>query len=491
VRISILALLLLFVTGGGPGHALSFTPYKCNVNTTTDYIWTLDSASLEDGFELDEAKLPAINYGNNIRNTRHFYANSYVRYFDIHATTWFAEVPYDKFRMSQGTGTAYDVSYNTGTPFWTSYSGSLSNVLQYEGVDMLFLTDNSVTMSGFNIDRVRVKCQPFLGPVEPNNLMVLHERYTGILLAQDDVVNFRVAGAHSGNSLNISLWGPPGANRDVDLYVRCAAQPTPSIYTAASLGASTYEYVRVSATQCASSSELHITVHNRGSSSGSFHLMTSEAKNSSYRSLHVGVEGGTSGELSAVRATMLDAAKQFYGLTEGQMLLEDVTVTAYAVGPGPYWGDPGVTWPSVVAACQAGCAPSTCDICFYRKSGGAGFATTGITVVEAGAWGDPDLVVHELMHNILAINWDEYDWTNKCNTCGHGINQNSWSRSNNLCYGIPALQTNHPKDKAAGCVSDTHSSGWHGQAAGLIEPSGTPDIYNFVSHPFLGVINVH
>lgn len=214
--ISILALLLLFVTGGGPGHALSFTPYKCNVNTTTDYIWTLDSASLEDGFELDEAKLPAINYGNNIRNTRHFYANSYVRYFDIHATTWFAEVPYDKFRMSQGTGTAYDVSYNTGTPFWTSYSGSLSNVLQYEGVDMLFLTDNSVTMSGFNIDRVRVKCQPFLGPVEPNNLMVLHERYTGILLAQDPIAEIP----------SISRCGAHLARIETSIFT-CGAQHNP------------------------------------------------------------------------------------------------------------------------------------------------------------------------------------------------------------------------------------------------------------------------
>jgi len=476
---------------------VSFTPFPCSTSAFVEFNWDLDSLSLEDGYEQNEHKERALGvkeYHNNIKNVRHFYASRFARYIDFHALSWNTESCCDSLSLKQGSGAAYPISLNTASPFWTSYSSSLTDVLQYRGVDMTFLTDNTVTKPGFRIDKVRIKCQSTAGSALPFGAMRPSERYTGVLMAQNDVVNFQPLAALPNESLNIVLWGPPGTNRDIDLYVKCSALPTPVSFTVASINAgSMYEFVRLRNDQCADPFSVNITVHNKGSQPVPFNIMVSEAKNSSYRTLRVAVEGGTATDLTNVRNTMRNAVRQFYGLTEGQMLITEVVVTA---APGNSISNSPIDF----AACRGSCGAFTCDICFYDAPGSGGNADTATAVINIGSWLDGDTVLHEMHHSMLGLNWDEFNWnpTYGCETCGHSISQNAWSYSNNLCIENSNGLTNHPKDvgvrspSGTACTFDGHVSGWAGENQGLYTPpGGTPDIYDFASHAFLGAINVH
>lgn len=489
-------------SAAAPVFAISFTPYPCNTASFTEYAWPFSSSGIDDGFEINEPlkqQSGSTNYANNVNSRRYLYANRYVRYLDFYYTE-FRTFASDRLYLNQSTALSHYYSADTSTDFWSDLTPHLTDVLQYKPLHMRFITDSANTKAGYVFSKIRVKCQSSPGGALPLNFSApTGDRNSGILLAQDDVVNFVLSPPPSSHSLNIALWGPVATNRDVDLYVRCGATPTPTSYTLASTTVgSMYEYLRVTTTNCSAPYNVYVTVHNRGTVHSPFDIIFSLAKNTWYRQMYVGVENASAGDLTNVRNTMRNVAKQFYGLTEGQMLLNDVAVQSYPSGTVPYYN--GSNWSAVYSACQTACSPNTCGICFYRAAGSAGFATSGVAVIEANVWNDPDLIVHELHHSVLNINWDEWDWDpgDMCPTCGHSISSNSWARSNNLCMGPTSGFTNHPLDPGYEpdlttlCAADTNVSGWAGETVGLYDPPGvSPDIYNFVTHTFNGAINVH
>lgn len=270
-----LTALVLFAS---PIHAVNFTPHPCSTTVPLEVDWPFDSLDLEDGFEVNgplQDSGGGLNYSNNISNTRHFFANSYVDSVEFHATIFQTEATYDRLSLKQGSNASYIMSHNTTTPFWTNYTGgsTLTDVLQYRGVAMNFKTDSSITKRGFAIDKVRVKCRATAGSNLPNGVMIPGQRHTGVLLAQDDVVNFTYYSPIAGHRVNIALWGPPAANRDIDLYVRCGAMPTPSSFSQAAVYPGTTAFLSVTTSVCADPYALRITVHNKGTAAAPFNIM--------------------------------------------------------------------------------------------------------------------------------------------------------------------------------------------------------------------------
>ena len=162
---------------------------------------------------------------------------------DVRFDAFVTEYIHDYFMYWRDGSQTFNITAAPAVPFWTNTGpGTLS--LQAQPLSMLFVTDYSVTNTGFSIGRARVCCDS--GQNNNTITMVENTRYYGMVLATNDVVYAKYY-PPTNRDVTVALWG---TGPDIDLYVRCGALPTPTQWDYRGFSSDAQEFVHIPANQC-------------------------------------------------------------------------------------------------------------------------------------------------------------------------------------------------------------------------------------------------
>lgn len=447
----------------------TFSPFQCSSCNTWQEVDFKYKSTGSIANDYDHASQPNCTsscprYINNLEDYRFVYANKYVDKLEFRLASFETEVNYDFLKYREAGGT-YSVLH--GSPSLTWYGIASSSVLQENPMQLALTTDRSVNYAGFHIDKVRVCCQTSAGSATPSANMELGVRYQGVLLAQHDVVMFTVPAPAANQELNLAMWG---AGTDFDLYARCNAVPTETNFDAAARSGDSREFLNMS-TSCGSPGVWYVAVQ-AYSGTGQFNLVASHMRSDKNISVwRAGTDFNASQlQMNSFRDQLLLSARQFYGQTEGQVLIRDQHLYN-SNGCGP-----------------TACGGNACDVCFKNVSG-TGFAPCESYVdIMQSYFGDVEGLAHEYGHYFFCV-YDEYIPDTTIDNCGHSNMANPWGPNNNFCTGH-----NHELDRDSGATDTGLDSVWATVwTAGdkIVTNTGrNQDNYDYVAHDFNGVINV-
>lgn len=243
---------------------------------------------------------PCPHYMNNVNYFRYFIANKNVSSIDFY---------YDKFDTENCCDPMKSGTYRTTHSPLTDVRGALpagwkngialttTDSLQKSQAYLNFVTDPSVTWSGFRIGLLKVGC---FGTNDAENALLKHRRYTGVLLGKDDVVYTQFP-AEEGHT-TVALWHED-TNTDFDLYLRCTDRPTEAAwYKRPYKGLGHSEFVHLNEGEgCPVGGTWRVAVHSY-SGRGAFHLMVSRHKSTEHIETHAGPQlGWTGGDPARVK----------------------------------------------------------------------------------------------------------------------------------------------------------------------------------------------
>lgn len=437
-----------------------FVPTSCSAcPTMTEVDWSYNSSNTIPA-DPNCAGATCPHYINFVDHTREVRANYNVKKFEFRVDSFDTEQYYDYLTYREtwtGNGAVLQGSPPTG---W--YGVTVSQNLQNTPVELEFQSDMNVTRPGFAIGKGRVCCGP-VAAMEPAELSLLRAT-TGVLLATNDVVMFKTPVRPPGQKLNLALSGNVG---DFDLYVRCNAFPTPMNFDHRGFSGNSQEFLSFDGTACTYPGTWYIAV-NSYASSGQFTLVASPmfaAKEQS--NIRVGTDFiATPAQMATFADTLAQAARQFYGQTEGQIL----TSHYHLFNSGDC----------------SNCGGNLCNFCFRNSAGTGSCCPGGQLMIFQGYWADPEGVAHEISHAWLGIG-DEYDWDAQGVLrlqCGHSNMASPWGTQNNHCW--DAYGHDHKEDKDPLIGNTLRPAAWNTcyPTETPMQPWRTPDNYDYRDHDF-------
>lgn len=442
-----------------------FTPQACTVCPTfTEVDWSYNSSELPQDPNCAAGTCP--HYINNLYHWRTLLANKWVKQFQFRVDTFDLESGYDYFEYGE-TG-ALSALTGSLSPGWRGVVSSDS--VQKLPINLLLRTDISVTRPGFRLGKARVCCSlsaPIVNPVPNRNLLPL-DRTTGVLLGPKDTVYATIPVGPSTRKQSISLWGPPGT--DFDVYLRCNAAPTPSAWDVRGFSGDSQETIVFQQPGgCTYPGTWYIAI-NSYAGSGQFDLVTSPMYNAGDVSLRAGFNwNAPATQVAASTAALLRSSRQFFGQTEGQILIRQFDI----------WNNTGTTC--------GNCGGVACDICFLDQPGTGSCCAgpNGQVHLMQSYFNNGELIAHEYGHKYMS-GGDEYDGFGGVWQCGHSNMANPVGSQNNFC-----IDADHNSDATPGATVSPLSSVWTSALINGKVPVGlvtTGDNYDYSDHDFNGLI---
>lgn len=408
---------------------------------------------------------PCPHYINALDHRRFFVSNPWVGYVGFRLETFKTEASYDSVYWGlenyplfskSGTGAAGTVLYVTTAASF----GSLRALLNFK-------TDYSVTYPGFSFNQLKVCTYRTSADTAAPAQLDLKRRYHGALLGYGDTVYLKF-GASSAYHYPITLWRDMGgiaANSgpmDYDLYTRCGALPTATQYDARSYSSDDQEFI--DAANCNGTMYVAVNVHNQAAA-GAFNLVRGIHSSAGHVPLRVGIKPAITDapSLTAVGLNMREAARYFYGYTEGEQMVTQIDV--YNNG-----------------SCAAGsCGGSNCDICYHSTESGRPSSGLCAGQIQLFLGNNTVLAAHELGHLKFCAGDEYVDSTTtpitQLERCGHTVMADPGQDNFNLCTYL-----DHNRDGTPGTAASTLTPGWT-QAAAAGKALHTEDV-TFDNHPY-------
>lgn len=434
-----------------------------------------------DGMEYDGSV-----YADNIDTIRLFVGNRYVRGLRLHHAYFNTEPTFDPLTFWHADGPSTLVRsgpINSGSsPGYFEVPGTGNLRTSRTPVLLEFSSDFSNGRQGFVFDDLQVCCAGSQAPTPVANA-TWGRRHEGALLGTGDVVYFKLSAAPSAAyAIHLPFWAisPVSPTLPLSMHVRCGALPTASTYDFASSTASRWGYLRVPYQSWCGTS-WYVAISSDGGS-GTFSFVPSLAKVGEEKTLRVGIEfNATTTEMETLGFTLVDAARRYYGATEGQQM-----VTRFDV-----YNNRGAN----CAYCPSW--PNACDVCWEVQNTQASrvYGHYKMYIRHDDAVYGSYIISHELGH---LIGWldDEYCSPSDpdcspagCKFCGHGLM--GLAHGNNLCDDSNHKEDIAPNDQCSMGSGPTISS-WSALSANskiAFIPNETPDNFDYLNHNFSDAIN--
>jgi hypothetical protein len=407
---------------------------------------------------------PCPHYINNLNHSRWFVSNTWVNSMAFRVGFFSTEGSYDYLRWGSETVSLGSVSglLGAGSTLWSNTSASFGSVRDA----LNFEADYSVTYEGIHLDQVQMcTSRTSIDPGIPN-VLDLKRRYHGVLLGTNDVVYLQFAG-DTAHHQPVTLWDDAGsAGNNFDLYERCGAVPTPTVFDARANSSDSQEYIDVSGCN----STVYLAIHAR-SGSGVFSVVRGIHNPSGHTgTLRAGTAfNATAAQMATFNATLQQAARHFYGSTEGEQVVDRIDLY------------------NSQTCTSTSCGGGNCDICFADEDGTAYAGCEWGVVVQRGYYGTGEGVSHEFGHYQYCIG-DEYVnvaagsiWQ-----CGHSNMANPWGDNNNFC-----VDFDHGTDKnpaAPACTIPSGMSQACSQGTAVDSQDVTFDNYDYEAFDFNGLV---
>lgn len=477
----------------GPCPPATFAPVQCAAcPTMTEVNWSYNVGGRSSVWEQPQdpncvptPTSPCPHYINNIRlSGREIVGNQYISQFGFRV---------DFFKTDSSSDRLSWVLWQNGSETWSPswvLSGSpptgwvdtaVNGSLQASPIVLKFDTDASGTDEGFALGRAHVCCS-----TTPSTASASEYRratpFHGVLLGTNDVV---FLAAHSWGQVyhsTVVLEGDQALGNRYYLFVKCNAQPAPTVYDYVSYANSTQQSIHLPLNYC-SYGALQIAVYS-SAGSGSFKLVVTDHYASEHYRLRVGSDYAISAtDLPTWSRTLSLGAQSFFGVTEGTQYIE-----AFDLWNGTGCGN---------------CGGINCDICI-RNQPGTGICCNATGQIEL--YQDyrtlPRGVAHELGHRQLHSNIpDEYAVGSDCpagvSPCyrdGHTVMANPFGTNHNLCQ-----INDHNTDGTPGVGSAPNelTSAWTKYSASgfapyqIVETAYQGDYQDFDFGGQLGTVVIH
>jgi hypothetical protein len=415
-------------------------------------------------------------YTNRQWHERFFVANQYVTQIGVRV---------DYLQMASADsicGGEKGLTCNTiGSTGWTHFP--LSQSAQANPARLLFSTTNSGTEQGADIGAASVCCSG--SPHSGITTVVPMARYQGLLLGTGDVVYLRVP-AQPSMHINLAMWGTQSGT-DFDLYARCNALPTE---TQKDYYAWYGQQELIHIPGGCSGGNWYVAIHSHAGS-GWFNFVQSAHYPAQHKVLTAGtgphpgpdVFGGCysnghnnqgwspdSTQIAMLKQQLRDAARMFYGATEGVYHFERID----------FYNNNN---------CWTGCNGGPCNVCFTNCPNGRGGTWQHGVVINREYNYLVDGLAHEFghAHTPWAEITDEY--TGGWQRCGHSMMaSNSYGNQFNMCNEWNNGYDNHPS-----ATPMPPPSVWQRMYSGGHTPYylySTPDNFNYVGFDGDGILGV-
>lgn len=426
--------------------------------------------SMVEGYPHDRAK-----YGNLIDWHSYILTNNCVNQLHFYYPSYDIEPPpggsfyYDYFQLGYSPNSLPVIPNNTyvklaghnDTANWISIPTTSG---QKYPIPLSFYSDISMGFGGINLEYLianfdqtsgqefcyNIPCCKLEAKYNTQHVLEPTRRYIGWLFGNHDVVYIKDyrRDAEEGywkngpngdplyvqsRQLNYTLFrdGEKDNTFDFDIYIKCNAFPTPTSYDYRPYLESAFEYIETPNDYCTDGT-IYIAINSCGPF-GKFYFMRSDIgfKND----LTAGITwNATSAEIEKIRVGLSKGSRIFFGMTEGQAIVEDIFVT------------------NNTSDCQ--CNGEHCNICIYQSTDSSTchhedyFFWTDKWIIMRN-WNSIDehngedyarIFSHELGHCLLGLK-DEYNTQSGNNEhyCGHSMMDNNWptegniGQNNNIC----------------------------------------------------------
>ncbi len=225
--------------------------------------------------------------------------------------------------------------------------------MQSDPIRMRFVSDSQIAKKGVWFDHAKICCN------QDKDLRIhqlrTSQEYVGVLQGSDDVIFVRFPGLYlypSIRTIAMKQANSAESDADFDMYLRCGAKPTKTIYDHVANAGVVSEYLSV-ADPCLG--DWYLAIHSKRGA-GTFHLQLAghpiqlhfSRNNSAQRQLRVGFyrSDADTEVLSVLRDSLIGGAKRLYAMTEGRVIIED------------YW--------FYTFSTDCICDGLECDICFVH-----------------------------------------------------------------------------------------------------------------------------
>jgi hypothetical protein len=457
---------------GCPPPPVSFTPVQPpTCPTMTALSWNYRIGGQTGVFDLPSdpnctsvTGNPCPHYINNLNNNRWFVSNVWVNSIAFRIGFFSTESGYDFLRWGSETLPIGSVSGSVaaGTTLWSNTSASFGSVRNA----LNFVADYSVTYEGSSLDQVQICTSRTSVDTGTPNVLDLKRRYHGILLGTNDVVYLQFA-ADPTRHHPIALWDDMGsAGNNFDLYARCGSLPTPTLYDWRANSPDSQEYIDISG--CGST--VYLAVHAR-SGSGVFSVTRGIHTTAAHTgNLRAGTAfNASSAQMATFNATLQQAARHFYGSTEGEQVVDRIDLY------------------NSQTCTTTSCGGGNCDICFVDEPGTAYAGCGWGVVVQQGYYGTGEGVSHEFGHYRYCIG-DEYVNVDVGSIwqCGHSNMANPWGDNNNYCVDFDHMQDKNPAapdSTLSSVMTQAYSAG-----TAVDSENVTFDNYDYEAFDFNGLV---
>ena len=395
---------------------------------------------------------------NNVNNEKYIFSSANVKSMSLNFSAFNMEQNYDYAYWGE-KDSSYFLSMTGVLPTNTLVPAFVSKDFNQTPGSFRVTSDLNVASEGYNIDKVRVTCAAGApGFVTPQ--LALGIFHLGVLLGSGDSIFFQIPSV-SGQNTNLLL---AGANTtDFDLFARCNAMPTKTVYTARSYSGDSNEFLSLPSNSCPNG--VWYIVVNSFSGAGGFTLIPSRSFESENLTIRSYVQHVADSEVDNTANVLSLAARRIYATTLGGIVPVDIKVCGYF---NFNCGTTNVTK-------RYDCNRSFADA--LRTPG------TPIGHYALCTDGNGEIAAHEMGHTILGLP-DEYQDVNSVSLarCGHTRMALSWLPS--LCY-----SGDHNKDFQPGTTPNSFNiSSWDRNPNSFIPssmiPSKTPSVIDLQNHDF-------
>lgn len=442
----------------------------------TNVAWTYDSgkgtASLSDkelpiDYYCDEyAGCPCDRYIRHLDYTRYVTGNKYIKQFDFYVQYSFvgwADYLYYGTKVSP-TSSIQALLW----PVWKSITFSASDSMQSIGAMFRMVTDDTYPGcgDGFIINGARVCC----GTANAGRTILPNaQRTSGILLGKNDVVYATTDPYCGSRDQSIAVWSGGGLSADV--YARCNADPTITVFDYHSYSVNNSIFIHIPSS-CTCVGKWHVVIHS-DSGAGWFNVVPTSHYPIQHRVITAGTDFiATSTYMQSLIAALKKADKYFYGVTEVTPYIERIDL--YNEG-----------------SCN-NCGGHRCDLCFTSNSScDRSYFDENRVVMCPSAHQNHRTIAHEWGHMFGGLP-DEYNpKAPHYSRCGHSLMSANYESQNNFCYSY-----DHGQDRRSDQDPPPNPSAWSRLMSSGRAPSDTvlgvtPDNYNYITFDFgikLGLI---
>lgn len=447
--------LVACVLVSSPSNAQLFGVLSCPTQPSYQEINFPLSASAT---HLPQINPPFATMTNNINDEKFIYSSANVRSMSLNFVTFSTEQNFDYAYWGEKNSSFY-VSMTGTLPNNTLVPAFVSKNFNETPGSFRVITDSSVGSTGYEIDKVRVSCGPSPALVTPPlNMGTLH---MGVLLGTNDSIFFQTP-VVSGQNVNVILTGTNST--DFDLYARCNATPTKTVYTARSYSGDSNEFLSLPSGWCPGG--IWYIVVNSYSGAGGFTLLPSRGFESENLSVRALVQHTSPTEVDSTANMLAQGVRRFYGTTLGAILPVDIKVCGY------------FNWScgQQIVTRRYDCSRSFADAARTPGNPVDHFAMCTTANI--------DTIPHEMGHTILGLG-DEYNDVNgaAASRCGHSrMAGTKWFTP--LCY-----SGDHNKDYQTNTTPTGFvTSGWDRWPNAFIPssmiPTKTPPSIDFSNHDF-------